>query len=174
MENPKNVEETKKRIDEDEKELQRLMQEKEKIRKEYAEMVDEEKEELAKFRLELEIKKQQEKLRAEGKLVTMCRFVFNYVEEQGGVLAFTKQLIRYELKDGEEYCYLKEIADHINSLSRPDRVLEKTGSGSAQLVTVGKLPRCSATILETFEKEFDSSTDIPNQEKWRSKTAHII
>ena len=174
MGGPTRVEELKQGVDEEEKKLQQLMKEKEDLRKEYAEMVEEEKEELSKFKLDLEIKKQKDKLREEGKLVTMARFVFHFVEEPGGVLPFTKQLIRYELKDGQEYCYPKEIADHINSLTRPDRALERVGDGQAQLRTVGQIPRCTATIIETFEKEFDPTTDIPDQTKWRSKTAHII
>jgi len=168
------VEELKKGIEEEENNLQQLMDEKENLRKEYDEMIESEKEELKNFRLDLEIKKQQDKLRGEGKLMTMARFIFHYVEQPGGVLPFTKQLIRYEVKDGEEYTYPKEIADHINSLSRPDRALERTGDGQAQLRTIGKLPRCTATIIETFEKEYDPKTDIPDQTKWRSKTAHII
>lgn len=163
----------KKDVEVEEKELRKLMEEKKEIKAEYEQMLDEEKAELEKFKAELAKKKRLDVLRSEGKLVMMAKFVFNYIEEPGGLMQFTKQLIRYELRDGQEYTYLKEVADHVNSRKYPDRALERIpGQSGAILKVIGSLPRCSATIIETFEKEYDEKTDIPDQMKWRAKMSH--
>ena len=155
--------------------LQELMDEKKRLREEMEMMLNEEKEALKDFKLDLILKKEQDKLREEGKLIKMKRFIFHYQEQAGGTIQFTKQGVRFELKDGDEYCYRSEIADHINSLSYLDRALTReAGEVQATLKVVGRIPRCSATVLETFEKEFDIKTDIPDQKKWRAKAAQVI
>ena len=104
----------------------------------------------------------------------MFGFIFHYIREPGGTLSFTKQGIRYSVKDGKEYIWKKEIADHLNSLSYPDRDLNRgPNERIATLKIVGKIPRCTATILETFEKEYDPKTDIPDQTFWRNKAMQI-
>ena len=162
-------------IEVEEQKLKELMDEKRRLREEYEQMLESEKEELKKFKTEAEFNKKQKELRDAGKLVTMCQFLFHYQEEPGGTLSFTKQGIRYELTDNNEYTYLKEITDHINSRTYPDRELRRSGDGRpAELVVVGRIPRCSATILKTFEKEYDEKTDIPDQQKWRERASFSI
>jgi hypothetical protein len=170
----KTKEVTKKDIDAEESKLQAMMEEKKGMTAEYEKLLEEEKAAFEKFKLGLEKEKVNDKLRDAGKLVTMCRIQFHYQEEPGGTLSFTKQCVRYSLTDGKEYVVLKEIADHINTRKYPDRVLERApGDSVATLQVIGSIPRCSATVLETWEKEYDPATDIPDQSKWGSKAQQI-
>jgi len=161
-------------LEAEETKLQELMAEKEKMTEEYKIMLEEEKQAFEKFKTELAKEKDNEVLRKAGKLVKMCKIQFHYQEEPGGMLSFTKQCIRYSFKDGQEYVVLKEIADHINTRKYPDRAMvREPGDRAAKLKVVGTIPRCSATVLETFEKEFDPKTDIPNQSEWGHKMDNI-
>lgn len=160
----------KEEIQETDEEYQKVLDEKRALTEEYSAMIAEEKAELEEFKKKRQEKKDLDVLRKAGKLVTMARFQFHYQEQPGGILGFTKEGIRYVLRDLEEYVYLKEIADHINSLKYPDRSLvRKTGEKKAKMKVVGWIPRCTATVLETFEKVFDKETDIPNQDEWKDK-----
>lgn len=158
----------------EEAKIQKLMDEREEYRKNLEAMCEDEKKELEDFKLELEFRKKQDKLRADGKLIEMATFKFHFQEDAGGTLPFTFQQIRFSLKCGNEYTYPKYIADHINSLRYPDRELvREPGAKAAVLKTVGWVPRCTATILRTFEKEFDPKTDLPDQNEWRDKATSI-
>ena len=165
----------------DEKELQALMEERKTLTEEnkslsseYDRLCEEDKLAFAKFKKELENEKINDELRNAGKLIKMCKIQFHYQEEPGGTLNFTKQCIRYSFRDGEQYTVLKEVADHINTRKYPDRALvRKPGASKATLEVVGSIPRCSATIIETIEKEYDPKTDIPDQGLWGQKAQSI-
>jgi hypothetical protein len=161
---------TKKTLEEEEARIQQLVDEREEYRKGLEVMCETEKKELQEFKAEKEFQKAQDTLREAGKLIMMSTFMFHFQEEAGGTLPFTLQQIRFSLKDGATYTYPKYVADHVNGLSYPDRELTREGGEkTASLKVVGRIPRCTATVLRTFEKEFDAKTDLPDQDEWKNK-----